>query len=410
MLGPHVGEDDLDGVTEDDRVGDLHHRGLHVQREQDARVLRVGDLFGEERPECADAHDRRVDDLTGQDRNIRLQHRDRSVGVDVFDPDGPGGLDRDGLLVRREVTPVHRGDVGLGVGGPFAHGMRVLLRVLLHRLRCPAVRVALAQYRVDGRAEGDAVLRSDVLVLIGLRIVGEIGEVVALRLQFADGFLQLRNRRRDVRQLDDVRSRRESDLAEFGERIGHPLFRRQTFGELRQDATGERDVPGVDVDAGCTGECGHDRQERVGRQCRRLVGDGVDDRRFGHVSARFVSGIRRARRHRSLVLYLSTTRETVTPTTGPAGSLSIRSGSGSLRTQRVPSSTMDFAWTPDQIELRAQARKGRERSGRTLRTTQRLVDQRVLEGLRSRTRRARAGSACVGRRSSAAAGDRRSTG
>jgi hypothetical protein len=36
----------LHRVAEDDRVRDLHHRGLHVQREQDALGLRLLDLFG----------------------------------------------------------------------------------------------------------------------------------------------------------------------------------------------------------------------------------------------------------------------------------------------------------------------------------------------------------------------------
>jgi hypothetical protein len=39
----------LHRMAEDDRVGDLHHRGLHVQRKQDALGLRLLDLLGKER-------------------------------------------------------------------------------------------------------------------------------------------------------------------------------------------------------------------------------------------------------------------------------------------------------------------------------------------------------------------------
>ena len=49
-------------VTKDDRVGDLHHGGLEVHREQHARGLGDSDLFGDKRRECLDAHDRGVDD------------------------------------------------------------------------------------------------------------------------------------------------------------------------------------------------------------------------------------------------------------------------------------------------------------------------------------------------------------
>ena len=48
MLLEDVGEEDPHGVAEDDRVGDLHHRGLHVEREQDTCVAGVGDLGVEE--------------------------------------------------------------------------------------------------------------------------------------------------------------------------------------------------------------------------------------------------------------------------------------------------------------------------------------------------------------------------
>ena len=51
VLREHVGEVRLHRVAEDDRVGDLHHRGLEVDREQHALRLGVGHLLGEERVE-----------------------------------------------------------------------------------------------------------------------------------------------------------------------------------------------------------------------------------------------------------------------------------------------------------------------------------------------------------------------
>ena len=46
--GEEVAEEDPDGVSEDDRVGDLHHGGLHVQREEHAVGPRLFHLPGEE--------------------------------------------------------------------------------------------------------------------------------------------------------------------------------------------------------------------------------------------------------------------------------------------------------------------------------------------------------------------------
>ncbi len=54
---------DLDAVAEDDRVGDLHHRRLHVQREQDAGLAAVVELALVELAQRLLAHEHRVDDL-----------------------------------------------------------------------------------------------------------------------------------------------------------------------------------------------------------------------------------------------------------------------------------------------------------------------------------------------------------
>jgi hypothetical protein len=48
VLLEDIGEEDRYGMAEDDRIGDLHHRRLDVQREQHAVLLGVVDLLGEE--------------------------------------------------------------------------------------------------------------------------------------------------------------------------------------------------------------------------------------------------------------------------------------------------------------------------------------------------------------------------
>ena len=47
-------EERLHDVAEDDRVGDLHHRGLEVHREQHVLGLGPGDLLGEEAAQRGD--------------------------------------------------------------------------------------------------------------------------------------------------------------------------------------------------------------------------------------------------------------------------------------------------------------------------------------------------------------------
>ncbi len=185
-----------------------------------------------------------------------------------------------------EVAGAHGGHVGLRVARPGAHAVRVLPGVLLDRLRGAAVGVALAQHRVDRAALDLVVAGLDRLLLVGLRLLRVVGQVEALGLQLGDGRLQLRDRGADVRQLDDVRLGRLGELAELREGVVDLLLVRQVVGEDRQDATGQRDVAGLDRHAGVLGERLDDRQQRVGRQRGGFVGLGVDD--GGLVGHRFL--------------------------------------------------------------------------------------------------------------------------
>ncbi len=127
-----------------------------------------------------------------------------SVAAEL-DAERSGRADRDRPLVRPEVVDAHGGDVGLGVGGPGAHRVRVLAGVGLHRGGGPAIGVALAQDRVHGAALHPVVAGPDLALLVGGGLVGVVGEGVALGLELGDGGLQLGDRGADVGQLDDVR-------------------------------------------------------------------------------------------------------------------------------------------------------------------------------------------------------------
>ncbi len=236
------------------------------------------DLLGEEPAQRGDVHEGGVDDLAGQHLHLVLEHRDGAVGGLVLDAQRVVVGHHDRLLVRAEVVLTHGGHVGLGVRAPGAHPVRVRLGVGLHRRRRAAVGVALAEHRVDGGPLHLVVAGADVALLVGVGALGVVGEVEALLAQLLDRRLELRGRRRDVRQLDDVGLGLGGELAELGEVVGHPLLLAQPVRELAEDAAGQRDVAGLDVDARLGGVGLDDREERVRRQQRRLVGVRVDDR------------------------------------------------------------------------------------------------------------------------------------
>ena len=214
------------------------------------------------------------------------------VVADELDGEGVGGRQDHGLLVGAEVVAAHRRDVGLGVGRPRAHRVRVLAGVVLHGGGRAAVGVALAQHGVDRAALDPVVAGADVALLVGARVVGVVGQGVALGLELGDGGLELGHRGGDVGQLDDVGLGRGGQLPELAERVADPLVLGEPVVEHRDDAPGEGDVAGLDLDAGRRGEGLDDREERVGRQHRGLVGEGVDD--LGHESGSLPEMVRGA--------------------------------------------------------------------------------------------------------------------
>lgn len=58
-------------------------------------------------------------------------------------------------------------------------------------LRCPPVGVSLAQHRVDRGTLDLVIAGADILFRVGLRILGVIGKLIALRLKLRDGGLEL---------------------------------------------------------------------------------------------------------------------------------------------------------------------------------------------------------------------------
>ena len=277
VFGEEVLEEDLDGVAENDRVGDLHHGGFQVDGEQDVVLFRLGDLLSEELDEGGLVEDGGVDDFAGKERGLFLEDSGRAVRGDKLDFHGGRLGHGEGFLVRVEIIAAHRADAGLGIGGPGTHRVRVFAGVFLDRLGRAAVGITLAEDGIHGAALDLVVAGAGFLLGIGLRVGGEIGDVVALGLELGDGFLELGHGRADVRQFDDVRVRLGGERAEFRQGVGDFLIRSEILRKFGKNAAGQRDVPGFHRDAGWLGERLDDRQKGISRESRRFVGLGVND-------------------------------------------------------------------------------------------------------------------------------------
>ena len=89
--------------------------------------------------------------------------------------------------------------------------------------------------------------------------------------------LKLRHGRADVRQLDYVGVRGLGKGAERGKGVRALLLGAKALGELTENSRGDGDVGPLDRDACGIRELFDDRKQRVCRQCRSFIRDGVND-------------------------------------------------------------------------------------------------------------------------------------
>ena len=284
VLLEHVLVELFDHDAEHDRIGDLHHGRLQVQREQHVAFLGVLDFTVDEIAQAAAAHACSIDDFAFLDGEAIFQRDMGAVFLLQLDLELAGLGDHGGLLATVEVAFAHVGDVRLRFAAPLAHAVRILAGVVLDRLRGTTIGVTLTQYRVDRAALGLVVAGLDRFLFVVLRLVRVVRQGIALALQLLDRGLELGSGSADVGQLDDVGFRRRGQLAQLGQIVADALLVIEQVRELRQDSSGQGNIASLDRDAGSTGEGFDDRQQRVGGQGRRFVSQGVDDlRRIGHV-------------------------------------------------------------------------------------------------------------------------------
>ena len=162
--------------------------------------------------------------------------------------------------------------------------MGVLLGVRFHGLWRTTVAVALSQHGIDRRTFDFVVARFELLLRLVDGLVRIVGEVKSKTLQLGNGRLQLRNRRTDVGELDNVRFGRFGQGAQFGQRVVRGLVARQNVRHGGQNAAAQRNVSGFHRHACFCSEGLDNGKKAVGRQCRRLIREGVEN--LGHAAAK----------------------------------------------------------------------------------------------------------------------------
>ena len=215
VFGEHGFEENADGVAEEDGVGDLHHGGFEVQGPEHALFFGFGDGFGQEATQFGGAHHGGVDDFGFLQGNGAAQIGNSTGAVAELDAYGLGLLADHGLFAAEEIAFGHVGNAGLGIAAPGTHGVRMLAGKVFNRRRGAAVGVAFAQNGVYGRAKDLGVARFDIGFLVIGRVDGEVGNGIALALQFADGRLELGDGGANVGQLNDVGIWGFGELAQF---------------------------------------------------------------------------------------------------------------------------------------------------------------------------------------------------
>ena len=282
VLLEDVLEKHRDRVSEQDRIGHLHHGCLEMDREKLIVLPGVLDLFLVELPERLHAHVGAVENLSRCCREPVLERLGLVARSQQLDRERSAVLHHDRLLVAVEVIAVHVGHFGFRLGRPGTELVRMCLREILHRDRCPPVGIALTEDGVDRTPQHLRVASLDLLLGVVGRCLGIVGDVVTLGLELGDRFLELRNRCADVGQLDDVGLFAAGELAEPRQFVGDLLVFRQIVGKVGEDPARQRDVTLGHGDARSLRERLHDGEEGVGGQCRCFIDFRPDDRLVGH--------------------------------------------------------------------------------------------------------------------------------
>ena len=153
VFGKQVLVENLDCVAENDRMRDLHHCCLHMQREHHPRFSRIFHLFFKELAQRLFAHEHAVDDLAFQQGRLFFQNDDLTTICQQVHFNVTGFIHRHAFFAGIEIAVLHVRNVCAGSRTPFHHRVWMFADILLYSSRRPPVGITFTQHRVDRAAQ-----------------------------------------------------------------------------------------------------------------------------------------------------------------------------------------------------------------------------------------------------------------
>merc|ERR1719233_182049 len=277
VLSKDILEEDLDTVSEDDRVRHLHHGSFHVKGHHQLLVIAVLDLLLKESTESSSVHLGSINNLTSLKCKRFFEDLSCSVSLVQGDLDIASSWHDVALLGTEEISISHgRHDCPLSILLPWSHS-RGLLGILFHWRSTATVRVTFSEDRVHSRSENLGISSLDSFFLSILWVSRVVRYVVTLGLELSNALKELGDGGRDVGELDDVALRSLCKLSKSCKFIRNPLLWCQSFWEVCNQTTSHRDVSLLNLNAHRLGKPLDDWQQGESCQHGCFITLGVDD-------------------------------------------------------------------------------------------------------------------------------------
>ncbi len=116
MFVKNGGEKNPHRVAKDDRIRNLHHRGLQMQRKQQPAVSGILDLGLQKFDQAGFVHYGGINNFASQHGHRRLQYVHPAIRPDQFDPQVSSLADGRGSFIVQEITDGHCRHMRTGLG------------------------------------------------------------------------------------------------------------------------------------------------------------------------------------------------------------------------------------------------------------------------------------------------------
>merc|ERR1719233_580739 len=281
VLSKDILEEDLDTVSEDDRVRHLHHGSFHVKGHHRLLVIAVLDLLLKESTESSSVHLGSINNLTSLKCKRFFEDLSCSVSLVQSDLDIACSWHDVALFAAEEISISHGcNDCSLAILLPWSHcwgPLGNLLGILFHWGSTATIRVTFSENGVDSRSENLGISSLDSFFLSILWVSRIVRDVVTLGLELSNALKELGDGSRDVGELDDVALRSLCKFSQSCKFVRNPLLWCQPFREVCNQTTSHRDVSLLNLNAHGLGKPLDDWQQGESCQHGCLITLGVDD-------------------------------------------------------------------------------------------------------------------------------------